>query len=228
MDSTTRSSTESAAFTPPNVMKEFYERSWSDPRTYARGDKLADTRRRMLWNWSRQYNVQPTALLDVGSGEGALVADAQTRGLRAAGMDIAEAAASRARAKHPECTFVVNAIEDRPWPFEPESFDIVTSFEVIEHLMRPADLIKGAYEVLRPGGYLALTTPYHGMVKNVAIAAYGYEKHYKVEGSHIRFFTDPALIGLIESNGFAIREIEHIGRGWQLWKCSYIWAQTTR
>jgi SAM-dependent methyltransferase len=228
MDSTTHSSTESAAFSPPNVMKDFYERNWSDPRTYARGDKLADTRRRMLWDWARQYNVQPKALLDVGSGEGALVADAQARGLHATGMDIAEAAARRARARHPDCTFVVNAIEDRPWPFDPEAFDIVASFEVIEHLVRPADLIKGVYEVLRSGGYLALTTPYHGVAKNVAIAAYGYENHYRVEGGHIRFFTDPGLIKLIESNGFSVREFAHIGRRWPLWKCSYVWAQKPR
>ena len=40
----------------------------------------------------------------------------------------------------------------------------------------------------RHGGGLALTTPYHGRIKNFAVAALAFDRHFDVEGDHVRFF----------------------------------------
>lgn len=44
-------------------------------------------------------------------------------------------------------------------PYEDNSFDLITSVEVIEHLESYANLIEEAKRILKPGGLLILTTP---------------------------------------------------------------------
>ncbi|MFT6069826.1 MAG: 2-polyprenyl-3-methyl-5-hydroxy-6-metoxy-1,4-benzoquinol methylase [Bacteriovoracaceae bacterium] len=49
------------------------------------------------------------------------------------------------------------SVEDQS--FDGESFDAVLSTEVIEHLVRPEEMIEGAYKVLKPGGAFIITAP---------------------------------------------------------------------
>jgi SAM-dependent methyltransferase len=44
-------------------------------------------------------------------------------------------------------------------PYDDDTFDLVYTVEVIEHLRNPLDLLAEAYRVLRPGGKLIITTP---------------------------------------------------------------------
>ncbi len=44
-------------------------------------------------------------------------------------------------------------------PFPDASFDIVTCIEVIEHLEQPYEAVKELGRVLRPGGYVVITSP---------------------------------------------------------------------
>jgi SAM-dependent methyltransferase len=47
----------------------------------------------------------------------------------------------------------------RGLPFAAASFDLVASFQVIEHLVDPTDYLREIVRVLRPAGALLLTTP---------------------------------------------------------------------
>src|SRR6266700_523843 len=53
-----------------------------------------------------------------------------------------------------------------------DSFDVAIATEVIEHLVRPHNLPGFAKQLLRPGGHLIISTPYHGYLKNPFIAQY--------------------------------------------------------
>jgi len=53
------------------------------------------------------------------------------------------------------------------------SFDVVISVEVIEHLFYPRELVKAAKQCLKPNGCLIITTPYHGYFKNLVLAISG-------------------------------------------------------
>ena len=48
---------------------------------------------------------------------------------------------------------------DEKMPFKDKSFDLIYSVEVIEHLTSPYDLILECSRILKPGGYLILSTP---------------------------------------------------------------------
>ena len=96
-----------------------------------------------------------------------------------------------------------------------ERFDVVVSSEVIEHLYTPADLLEVAFAVLRPGGLLVLTTPYHGYLKNLVIAALGkFDAHVNPlwDGGHIKFFSPRTLSALVAGSGFRQIEFAYFGR----------------
>jgi 2-polyprenyl-3-methyl-5-hydroxy-6-metoxy-1,4-benzoquinol methylase len=206
-------------------MKNYYEEYWQREHLPTEGDPLASTRAALVWKQLEAAGVTSGALVDAGSGEGTFVADATARGFDAIGIELSEHAIARAREQNPNCTYRAHSVEDLPWPVDPGSVDVVVSFEVIEHLLQPRLLVQGAVHVLRPGGYLAISTPYHGFLKNLAISLVAFDQHFAVEGDHIRFFSDAALRGLLVRNGFETERILHYGRFRGLWAGSLIWAR---
>lgn len=202
-----------------------YEDYWTAESPSPVADPLTAKRRSFLWERVSSASGHKTSLLDCGAGDGGLVAEAQSRGLVAVGLEISTAAIERARATHPGIDMRCHSVEDLPWPMEPAACDVVVSFEVIEHLLEPRALLGGAHAALVPGGALVLSTPYHGLLKNLAIAALRFESHFAVDGDHIRFFTDRALRLLLVESGFEVVEVVHVGRSWPLWKDTLVWAR---
>jgi 2-polyprenyl-3-methyl-5-hydroxy-6-metoxy-1,4-benzoquinol methylase len=161
----------------------------------------------------------------VGSGPGIVAGVLARDGHYTTGMDISQRAVEFAGERYPSATFIRHSAEETPWPIEPGSQDVVVAFEVIEHLLRPRALIGGAQEALRVGGRLALSTPFHGRLKNVAVSLFAFDHHFAPEGDHIRFFTDRALRHLLTSNGFEVEQIHHVGRFAPLWAGVFVWAR---
>lgn len=87
------------------------------------------------------------------------------------------------------------------------------SSEVIEHIFGVYDYLAEARRVLRDGGYLILTTPFHGVIKNLTVALFFFDRHFNsIEGGHIRFFTRRALATLVQKFGFEEVAFSTIGR----------------
>jgi SAM-dependent methyltransferase len=206
-------------------VKEFYETYWSKGDPPPTRDPLSPARAAVLWSLLEPATDRALRLLECGSGEGHLVAEATARGIEAEGMEISGSAVERARRAHPECPFREHSIDDRPWPLPAGSCDVVVAFEVIAHLPWPRELLQGAADVLRPGGHLALTTPYHGPVKRSALAALAFDRHFNVDGEHLRFFSDRALRRLLGESGFTVERIVHLGRHWPIWAVTFVWAR---
>jgi 2-polyprenyl-6-hydroxyphenyl methylase/3-demethylubiquinone-9 3-methyltransferase len=204
-----------------------YEDYWADPSPSPLTDPLTARRRAFLWERIASLSLGPAKprLLDCGAADGGLVAEAGVRGITATGLEVASAAIERAHQSYPGIDIRRHSVEDLPWPVEPASWDVVVSFEVIEHLLEPRALLEGARAALVPGGALAMSTPYHGLVKNLAIAAFRFDSHFAVDGDHVRFFTDRALCRLLEANGFEVVDVVHLGRFRLLWANSVVWAR---
>ena len=203
-------------------MKEYYESYWERTELSPDTDRYAATRLRIL---RELIPGGPLSVLDAGAGEGHLVAALEAEGAWAIGMDISETAMTAAALRHPDSRFISHSAEDLPWPIDASSLDLVVSFEVIEHLIQPRLLLRGAREVLRPGGHLALTTPYHGRLKNIAIALVAFDRHFDVDGYHVRFLSDNALRALLEGEGFQVERLVHYGRVPGLWAGVFAWAR---
>lgn len=163
-------------------------------------------------------------ILDVGCGNGVLCGALANAGYAAVGIDGDAAAVALAKRKFPEASFAVAEFDRSPGELDrmpSEGFDFVVSTEVIEHLFSPHELAAYCFEALKPSGTLAVSTPYHGYLKNLAISLTdGWDKHHGVNllGGHIKFFSRKTLSRLLEDAGFEMVGFQGAGRVPLLWK----------
>jgi 2-polyprenyl-6-hydroxyphenyl methylase/3-demethylubiquinone-9 3-methyltransferase len=100
--------------------------------------------------------------LDVGCGGGILSEGMAERGATVTGIDLADAALAVARLHLNEsgrenvCYLEISA--DALAADEPDSFDIVTCLEVLEHVPDPALLINACARLVKPGGDVFFST----------------------------------------------------------------------
>ena len=104
----------------------------------------------------------------------------------------------------------------------------MVSTEVVEHLYRPRLLPAFARGLLEPGGYLVVSTPYHGYLKNLALSgSNGWDAHHTPlwDGGHIKFWSRATLTRLLEENGFEVVSFSGAGRLPWLWKSMILVAR---
>lgn len=106
----------------------------------------------------------PQDILDLGCGDGRS-ADLFRRLLPSChwtGVDIEDSPEVNSRARN-DVTFV--SYDGQNLPFETNSFDLVYSYQVMEHVRHPEDVLREVKRVLRPGGWFIGQTsqfePYH-------------------------------------------------------------------
>jgi SAM-dependent methyltransferase len=182
-------------------VRAYYEDFWrdapADPEPWA-----WDARRRMLLAEARAGE----RVLDLGCGAGRFVAALTGAGADAVGVDVAEAALERARAVAPGAD--LRLLEpDGSIPLEHGSVDLVWCSEVLEHVADVGYLLAEVRRVLRPGGRLLVTVPYHGRVQAAAIALTRFEAHFDPLGQHLRFFTRRSLAATLEHAGLQPRRV---------------------
>jgi ubiquinone/menaquinone biosynthesis C-methylase UbiE len=96
-------------------------------------------------------------VLDVGCGAGYGTAELGRHAAAATGIDISPEAIAYAQAHYPEPKFVTSTAS--ALPFDNASFDVVTAFEVIEHLSDWNTLLTEGCRVLAPHGIFVVSTP---------------------------------------------------------------------
>lgn len=136
--------------------------------------------------------------LDIGAAYGFAVAEAQAAGWQTTGLEISTAAAERAHRTVPGRIVVAHAVAA---PFAAASFDLVTLWDVIEHLADPHAAIAEAARLLRRGGRLVLTT---GDIGSLAARLSGSRWHLLTLPEHLFFHTRRSLRTLLAAHGFRI------------------------
>ena len=96
-------------------------------------------------------------VLDLGCGTGYGTAHLAGVASSAVGVDLAPEAITYAVGHFPAAQFLESSANAVPFP--PASFDLVTAFEVIEHLRDWRALLAEAHRVLEPDGLLIVSTP---------------------------------------------------------------------
>ena len=171
-------------------------------------------------------------VLDLGAGNGALCAQVAKAGYEVAGVEYDKVGVDVARTSHPDISFYNFGVQDNPADLlaQEQAFDVVVSTEVIEHLFSPHLLPVYARGVLKQDGYLIVTTPYHGYLKNLALAIFAKWDHHHTalwHGGHIKFWSKATLSKLLVENGFQVVDFSGVGRLPYLWKSMVLVAKKT-
>jgi SAM-dependent methyltransferase len=158
-------------------------------------------------------------LLDVGCGDGQFLQAARARGWVVAGSEYGAAPRERAAAL---------GLDVRPAPFVPRpeelaGFDVVTAFEVLEHVGHPREEVRQIRALLRPGGVCYLTMPNFGSLTRRLVGTRWRAIEYP---EHLNHFTAKSLGRLMADSGMssvkirttgfspaAVRDAVHAARG---------------
>jgi 2-polyprenyl-3-methyl-5-hydroxy-6-metoxy-1,4-benzoquinol methylase len=171
--------------------------------------------------------LEARTILDLGCGNGALSHYLQGKGFEVVGCDVDQKGVELASSGTSGAAFKQVGVYDAPGVLGMSGFDAVVSTEVVEHLYRPAALPRFASAVLKPGGHLIVTTPYHGYLKNLLICLVGkWDYHHTPlwDGGHIKFWSRRTLSTLLEANGFEVIGFKGAGRIYGFWKNMLITA----
>lgn len=96
-------------------------------------------------------------ILEIGCGIGTVVYELSGKGHDVAGIDISCEAIEYGRKKYGDIRLEVQAAETLP--YEDESFEVVLSFDLFEHIAEIDKHISEVRRVLCPGGYYLFQTP---------------------------------------------------------------------
>ena len=155
----------------------------------------------------RKYGVATGSLLEVGAGFGTFCAEVKARNQfeRVVAVEPTPDLAETCRRRGLE------VLEQPVEQVQFESgalFDVVASFEVIEHLFAPADFIGHMANLLKPGGLLVLTCP-NG--QGFDIQTLGAASN-TVDHEHLNYFNPDSLAGLLTRCGLEVLESFTPGR----------------
>jgi SAM-dependent methyltransferase len=160
------------------------------------------------WEWERRRALLLAAaapgerVLDLGCGAGRFVGALRDAGADPVGVEVAEAALERARRNVPGAD--LRLVEpDGSLPLEHGSVDLVWCSEVLEHVADTEHVLLEVRRVLRPGGRLLATVPFHGRVKAALIGLLRFDAHFDPVGQHLRFYTRSSLARTLDRAGFA-------------------------
>lgn len=99
---------------------------------------------------------QSGAVLDLGCSSGAFLQSLSGKGWDLYGIEMSAESAKKAQEKTGAKVFVGDILDAR---FPPSSFDVVTCFDVLEHLYEPRKVMGKVAEWLKPGGIFYVLVP---------------------------------------------------------------------
>lgn len=147
---------------------------------------------------------QTNKLLDIGCGRGYFLEVAKKRGWQVYGTEYSQKAIEICINKG----FSMNQGKLNENNYSLEEFDIITSFEVIEHINNPLEEISIIKKLLRKEGLFYCTTPNFNSLSRYYLKA---EYNIICYPEHLSYYTKNTLKYLLNNNGFTLKKIETTG-----------------
>jgi len=192
----------------PEILSQFYETSkryefWNKfifPNSEeARREKIFKPRAEKIINICKKYNTNTNTIIDVGAGYGTFCEEIKKLEFFKKVIAI-EPTPSLAKTCQERGLEVINrGIEEIKINQE---VDVITSFEVIEHLFSPKEFLLSCKEILSKNGLIVITCP---NIKGFDISTLK-EKSDIIDTEHLNYFNLNSLSKLFSSCGFEVIE----------------------
>ena len=144
---------------PEEAAQQRFWNEWNAKNRGAGYDPSVDVptkrRRDAVLEWVRTLGLRNARVLDLGCATGWLTHQLSEFG-EVVGTDIADASIREARQRYPGIRFECEDFSHSSWA--KAEFDLVVSLETLSHVADQRAFIDRIAEVLKPGGYLVLTT----------------------------------------------------------------------
>ena len=143
-------------------------------------------------------------MLDVGCGAGIFLERARLKGWEVHGTEFGQRALASCRSRG--IAIIEGPLDPANYP--KASFDVVCSFEVMEHLTDPGAELRRMASLLRPGGALYITTPNYRSTGRLLAGRSWNVVNYP---EHLNYFTPRTLTRLAERCGLRLRSVRTTG-----------------
>ncbi len=146
-------------------------------------------------------------ILDFGCNAGLFLLEAKKFGYEIYGIELSETAIDYARKK-----LGINSIkrggEEKMDDFSDNYFEVITAFDVLEHILSPAAVLDKIYSKLKPGGIFVATFP-----KMDSFLARILKNHwYALVPSHLSYFSEKSIQYLMDRNNWELLDIRYYKR----------------
>lgn len=141
-------------------------------------------------------------ILDVGCANGDFLLFLKEKNIQGSGIDISHDLVKNAQERGLDVK--AERLENVQ-----KKFEIVTCWDVIEHIPYPVEFICNLERILLDGGFLLLSTPVVGLVTKF----FGKNWRFLMPDEHLFLFTKKCLFQVLENNGFKILKLIRFGSG---------------
>jgi len=158
---------------------------------------------------SQNRKIKGQRLLDIGCGDGYFISLCQNLGIESYGYDISPAVVNYAKRKGLKVFTGLDKITDK--------FDIITMFDVLEHMENPRRELEDLTKLLKDNGLIFIDTPrscladfYLSLLELLGVA-----RSNRVNAEHLQLFSNKSLQILIDKIQYKIILFENkTGLSW--------------
>lgn len=175
--------------------------SWEQPfiESHMKELEAKKTNARDALAYINDITEHHSVILDIGCFCGVFLSVASEAGWDCYGIEPLVTPAIHARGRY-GLKVVTDTLRENTYPSD--FFDVITAFQVFEHLIHPEKEIEKIRKILKPGGLLLIEVP---NIDTITIKILGARHRHFVE-DHVSFFSASTLGNLLERKGFQIKE----------------------
>jgi 2-polyprenyl-3-methyl-5-hydroxy-6-metoxy-1,4-benzoquinol methylase len=180
----------------PLIAEEYFLRAYNSDSPYYADDGYINEKCGRRLSWLGPPSSEANRLLDVGAGSGYFTFNATRSGWAADGIEIDPKAREMAKVKF-GLSLYPGPLGNTP--FAQNSVDVITMWDLIEHVENPRETLAKAHRILADGGRVVITT--------ANIESWDFESSPKtwdmLFSGHLFYFSPSTLRRLLTSTGFS-------------------------
>ncbi len=185
-----------------NIYKDMYE-------TRQKLDLIENCRVKIMLEMINELHLTGKNILDIGCFDGTLLSLVTNRNNKFYGIDANDFAVRQARKKGIKVKqFFFDDVTKIP--FADKFFHLIAAGEIIEHIYDTDFFLRELKRILKPGGYLLISTPNIASLGRRLLLLTGISPIIEISPNeidspgHIRYFTFKTLAGLLAKHGLKV------------------------